>query len=85
MLLDIKRYLMERQRVSLQDLALHFDANPDAMRGMLEAWIKKGKVRKCDAVACGGCSSKCSAARQEEAYEWSEKAVQAAAITFLDQ
>jgi hypothetical protein len=73
MLLDIKRYLMERQRVSLQDLALHFDTDRDAMRGMLEAWIRKGKVIQCDAIACGGCSSNCSTAQQQEAYEWSEK------------
>ncbi len=73
MLLDIKRYLMKHQRVSLQDLVLHFDTDADAMRGMLDAWIKKGKVTKCDAMACSGCSSSCSAAQQEDAYEWNEK------------
>jgi ferredoxin len=85
MLLDIKRYLMERQRVSLQDLALHFDTDDDAMRGMLATWIRKGKVSKCDAVACGGCSSSCSTAQNEEAYEWREKLVEAIRLTFLKQ
>ena len=85
MQLDIKRYLMERQRVSLQDLALHFDTDDDAMRGMLATWIRKGKVSKCDAVACGGCSSSCSTAQNEEAYEWREKLVEAIPLTFLKQ
>jgi len=83
MLLDIKRYLMERQRVSLQDLALHFDTDADAMRGMLDTWIRKGKVTKCDAVACAGCSSSCSTAQQEEAYEWREKVAEAIPVKFL--
>ena len=85
MLLDIKRYLMERQRVSLQDLALHFDTDADAMRGMLAAWVRKGKISKCDAVACGGCSSSCSTAQNEEAYEWREKMVEVVPLTFLKQ
>ncbi len=83
MLLDIKRYLMERQRVSLQDLALHFDTDTDAMRGMLGTWIRKGNVTKCDAVACGGCSSSCSTAQNEEAYEWHEKVAEAIPVKFL--
>jgi DeoR/GlpR family transcriptional regulator of sugar metabolism len=82
MLLEIKRYLKKQQRVSLQDLSLHFDTDADTMRGILEVWIKKGKVTKCDAVACGGCSSNCStAAQQQEAYEWSEKVI--APLAFL--
>ena len=85
MLLDIKRYLMERQRVSLQDLALHFDTDDGAMRGMLATWIRKGKISKCDAVACGGCSSSCSTAQNEEAYEWREKLVEGIPLTFLKQ
>ena len=85
MLLDIKRYLMERQRVSLQDLALHFDTDADAMRGMLATWIRKGKISKCDAVACGGCSSSCSTAQNEEAYEWREKVAEDIPLTFLKQ
>jgi len=85
MLLEIKRYLMERQQVSLQDLALHFDTDTDAMRGMLATWIRKGKVTKCDAVACGGCGSSCTTAQQEEAYQWHEKEVEAIPVTFLKQ
>ena len=83
MLLGIRQYLIERQRASLQDLALHFDTTPDAMRGMLEIWIKKGKIIKCDAAACGGCSSGCSAAQQDEAYEYNEVRAQVAPMHFV--
>lgn len=69
MLLEIKRYIAERGRVSLGDLVLHFETDPDAMRGMLERWIRKGQLVKCDAADCGGCASSCPSAR-EEAYEW---------------
>ena len=73
MLLDIRDYIRERKQVSLRDLALHFDASPDAVRGMLDKWIEKGRVRKCGAAACGGCASDCATAQQEEAYEWVEQ------------
>ncbi len=72
MLLDIKAYMQQRQHVSLRDLALHFDADPEAIRGMLDKWIEKGRVRKCSTAACGGCASNCSTRQQEEAYEWVE-------------
>ncbi|MEE9320724.1 MAG: FeoC-like transcriptional regulator [Granulosicoccus sp.] len=82
MLLDIKQYLIERQHASLRDIALHFDTNPDAMRGMLEIWINKGKIRKCDAAACGGCSSGCEVAKQDEAYESTERRIQVTPVVF---
>jgi hypothetical protein len=76
MLLEIKQYLTERRHASLRDLSLHFDTDPDAMRGMLDIWIKKGTIRKCDAAACGGCSSNCETAKMDEAYETIEQPIQ---------
>jgi len=78
MLLDIKRYLIERQNTSLRDLALHFNTEQNAMRGMLEPWIKKGKIRKAPpATTCGGCSEGCPSTNEGEmeVYEWTEKTV----------
>ncbi|MEJ1354875.1 MAG: FeoC-like transcriptional regulator [Candidatus Sedimenticola sp. (ex Thyasira tokunagai)] len=56
---DIKQYLVERHQATLADIALHFDCEPDAARGMLEVWIRKGKVkRQALSSACGeGCNS----------------------------
>jgi hypothetical protein len=67
---EIKRYLSQRKTAPLQDIALHFDMNPEAVRGMLEQWIRKGKVRRmgsggCDSGCCGGCEQAVN-----EVYEW---------------
>ena len=75
MLLDIKHYMMQRQQTSLRDLALHFHTDVDAMRGMLQPWINKGKVRKCAALTtCSGCSDGCLSASEGEMeiYAWVE-------------
>jgi hypothetical protein len=67
---DIRRYLEQRQQVCLSDIALHFGASQDATRGMLETWIRKGKVRRLvSQVACGSSCGKCAPA-QMEWYEW---------------
>ena len=71
LLRDIRDYLKQRKHASLSDLTVHFATQPDAMRGMLEQWIVRGKVRRCSAVACEGCSSRCDAA-PGESYEWVE-------------
>lgn len=68
-LTNIKQYLREHKRATLQNLALHFDMELDAMRGMLEHWIRKGKVRRQIVKnACKGCSE-CNSS-EIEFYEW---------------
>jgi len=67
---DIKRYLMARQQATLADIALHCDAQPDAVRGMLEQWIRKGKVARSQAGgACGSSCTRCDPAALE-IYHW---------------
>ncbi len=57
---DIKQYLKQRGSASLSDISLRFDADPDAMRGMLDQWIRKGKVTKQAAKAtCGSGCNRC--------------------------
>lgn len=68
---DIKRYLETRGQASLNELALHFDVDPDAMRGMLARWIDKGKVAR--TVAPGGCRKgcrSCGCGNDLEIYAW---------------
>ncbi|HDN26665.1 MAG TPA: hypothetical protein ENG03_06145, partial [Thioploca sp.] len=45
-LTELKSYLVENKRAVLKDLAHHFETTPDAVKGMLEHWIRKGKVRR---------------------------------------
>ena len=69
---EIKQYLMKNKRATLGDLAIHFDTDPDAMRGMLEQWIRKGRVLKSDHQS--GCSNSCGKCGDDSAmeiYEWS--------------
>ena len=70
---DIKRYLMERPYATLRDIALHVDAEPDAVRGMLEKWVRKGRVVKQLATpSCGTSCSKCDV-EATEIYSWRGK------------
>ena len=69
LLSHIKQYLRERQAATLEELALHFDTDQEAMRGMLDHWIRKGHARKqMETVCCKGCSH-CETPRIE-VYEW---------------
>jgi hypothetical protein len=68
---DIKRYLQERRQATLGDLAVHFDTDPRAMRGILEQWIHKGRVAKSAVRAsCNRSCSKCCGDDAMEIYEW---------------
>lgn len=66
---DLKSYLTEHHRTPISELARHFNADPDAIRGMLAHFIRKGQVRRLDEG--GSCSScqKCDTATLET-YEW---------------
>jgi Mn-dependent DtxR family transcriptional regulator len=68
-LTELKSYLIEKKRAPLMDIALHFDVTPNAVKGMLEHWIRKNKVRRLEGKACNkGC---CKAASVHlEIYEW---------------
>lgn len=67
---DLRGYLQEKRRVTLNDLMLHFHMDADALRGMLNKWISKGKVRQSPAgLSCGTSCCKCDPALTE-IYEW---------------
>ena len=67
---EIRDYLASRGQVTLADISLHFDTEPDAMRGMLERWVSKGRLerRKVEA-ACGTSCTRCDPAAME-LYVW---------------
>ena len=69
LLTDVKSYLTTRGRASLDDLAMHFTVDTDAMRGVVETWIAKGRARRVsDKLPCKTCG-KCESATTE-VYEW---------------
>ena len=69
---EVRDYLKQRGQCTLSDVALHFDSNADAVRGMLDIWVKKGKIEKRSATAsCGTSCQSCDPAATE-VYIWSE-------------
>lgn len=67
---ELRDYIRQQHRVSLKDLAMHFNVEADAMRGMLTKWINKGSVRKLSQESsCGTSCCKCDPA-MTELYEW---------------
>lgn len=68
---EVKRYLAERKVAPLNDIALHFDMEPDAIRGLLGHWFRKGKVRlhKDEGCETNSCCSDCHSGNKE-VYEW---------------
>lgn len=70
---DLRSYLQQHRRVALSDLVNHFGTDADALRGMLNKWVSKGKVRKMPLESsCGTSCCKCDPALTE-LYEWIEK------------
>ncbi len=70
---DIKEYFAKHPAASLSDLSIRFNVEPEAMRGMLEHWIRKEKLRKLDhAPSCPNCCSNCNS-HHLEIYEWTGK------------
>ena len=67
---QIRDYLAGRGQATLAEIALHFDTEPDAVRGMLDQWVRKGRVeqRKTE-PACGTTCSRCDPAAME-LYIW---------------
>jgi hypothetical protein len=69
-LAEIRAYLQHRGQATLADIALHFAAEPDAVRGMLDVWIRKGVVHRRTATpSCGTRCSQCDLA-STEIYVW---------------
>ena len=73
---DIRRYLEQRRQATLADIACHFDAEPDAVRGMLQVWIRKGRAhRRMATNACGTGCTQCDP-DATEIYVWGEPATE---------
>ncbi|GAB6039629.1 FeoC-like transcriptional regulator [Endothiovibrio diazotrophicus] len=67
---ELRSYLKEHHRAAVVDLATRFDSSPAAVRGMLEEWERRGKVRRLpQGTACGGGCCKC-APDSIEIYQW---------------
>lgn len=65
---ELQQYLRQRKTTTLDELARHFAIEPDALRGMLNQLVRKGRVRQLETKKCGKCHS--CAPETLELYEW---------------
>ena len=65
---EIKHYLTQCRQATLLEMARHFNAEPSAVEGALDVWLRKGRVIRRTAAKCRGCN-RCSTA-QTNVYEW---------------
>lgn len=74
---EVKRYMQARGIVPLSDLVNRFGCDAEAMRGVLEFWKRKGRVRQlasrsgCGGAGCGGCGDgACATPALSAVYQW---------------
>jgi putative ferrous iron transport protein C len=73
MLLQLKSYLMAKEAVTLEELAMHFDEDPNVIQDMLEHFIRKGQViKKVPNARCDACTITCGL-EHLSVYQWQEK------------
>ncbi|PPS45024.1 FeoC-like transcriptional regulator [Chroococcidiopsis sp. TS-821] len=66
---EVQDYLSQQGKASLAQMELHFRIDADALRGMLQQLVRKGRVRKLPIPpCCQGCVS--CRPEQLEFYEW---------------
>lgn len=69
---ELRDYLRTHRRAALSDMALHLGTEPDALRGMLDKWIAKGKVQRLPSgTPCDGGCCQCDP-NTTEIHEWKE-------------
>ena len=73
---QVRDYLRQHRTATLGDLALHFDVPHEAMRGMVDQFVAKGRVQRMAFEAT--CNTACPTACDDTAmtiYEWIDPAV----------
>ncbi|MEG4575975.1 FeoC-like transcriptional regulator [Microcoleus sp. N3A4] len=66
---ELQKFIADNNRASIADLKIHFRMDGDALRGMLNRLIRKGRISKmAEAKKCGGCGS--CADDATEIYVW---------------
>lgn len=67
---ELRDYLKNQRRASINELSVHFQIDAEALRGMLGKWIGKGKIKQTKPnAACGGGCCRCDPLLTEM-YEW---------------
>ncbi|NTW98644.1 MAG: hypothetical protein HGB35_01645 [Geobacteraceae bacterium] len=69
-LAELKKFIIERRQVSLDEISRHFHADPELVESMLDGWMMKGRVvRKVSERMSPSCCGSCGGKRHFW-YEW---------------
>jgi putative ferrous iron transport protein C len=67
----LRDYMRDRHHASIADMAVHFDAAPDAVKGALAQWTAKGRMRRLgEGESCSRSASCSCACKPDDVYEW---------------
>jgi len=70
---ELRNYMQARRRVSLVDMVNRFNVDPEALRGMLDRLVSKGRIEKIQQNnSCAKTCSKCDV-NSLEIYQWKEE------------
>ncbi len=67
MLSSIRDFMQGRPTANISEIALHLDSSPEAVRGMIGIWERKGRMIKLP-LPCGNCTQ-CDTGTTE-IYQW---------------
>ncbi|MGI0495539.1 FeoC-like transcriptional regulator [Alkalinema pantanalense CENA528] len=70
LLQELQTYLRTHHHSSLQEMSQHSQSDADALRGMLDHLIRKGRVQKSVRQSCNQCH--CCPPESLEMYTWVE-------------
>lgn len=73
MLRDIRQFIKERRRLSMQELSVHFKMDQSALEPILEQLEQRGFIKTDYDRKCTGCSKSCAfAGKPMLIIEWAD-------------
>jgi len=85
-LLDLKRYIKQYQRVTLQDIQHHFDLDEEAAIGLMEPLLQQGYIQElsnnpvAESCSTGKCSTNCHQVSKGAEFQWVDRPLKSLSI-----
>ena len=85
-LLDLKRYVKQHKRVTLQNIKHHFDLDEAAAIGLMESLLQQGYIQELpnypagESCSTGKCSTNCHQVSKGVEFQWVDKPLKSLSI-----
>lgn len=83
-LLALKKYIKQHQRVTLQDIQYHFNIDEQAAIGLLEPLLQQGHIQEIEQrlsnCSTGQCSTHCHQVSKGAEFQWIDKPIKPLSI-----